>query len=210
MITSIEGSTRSSRRACRTESRYGSAAAIVTRSPANVVSTPVSTGRLSSVAATKATSPIMRRSVPCDMRVVGLSGICGMIGNSSASRPLMFASYGPDFRCTVFVRTLRESSTLPGGSELTKSMKSFAGTVMAPSSSTFAGTQQLIPTSRLVAVSLRRPASVRRRTLPRIGRLPRVETPRPAIPNPWARFSCRQTTFTQPSPLVPRKDRYNQ
>lgn len=55
-------------------------------------------------------------------------------------------------------------------------MKSLAGTVMAPSSSTFAGTQQLIPTSRLVAVRRRRPESVRSRTFPRIGRLPRVET----------------------------------
>src|SRR5207245_1323055 len=86
--------------------------------------------------------------------------ICGMIGNSSASIPLMFASYGPDLMCTVFVRTLSESSTLPAGRELTKSMKSFAGTVIAPSSSTFAGTQQLMPTSRFVAVSRRRPGNL--------------------------------------------------
>src|SRR5206468_841452 len=85
---------------------------------------------------------------------------------------------------TVFVRTFSDNSTFPGGSEFTKSMKSLAGTVMAPSSSTFAGTQQLIPTSRLVAVRRKRPESVRRRTLPRIGKLPLVETPRPAIPNP--------------------------
>src|SRR5438445_5332586 len=60
-----------------------------------------------------------------------------MMGNSSASMPLMLASYGPDLMCTVFVRTLSESSTDPGGNEFTKSMKSFAGTVIAPSSSTF-------------------------------------------------------------------------
>jgi len=210
MITSIGGSTRSSNCASRTDRRYGSAAAIVTLSPAKVVSTPVSTGRLSSVAATNATSLTMRRSVACDIRVVGFSGICGMIGNSSASIPLMFASYGPDRRCTVFVRTFSESSTLPGGSELTKSMNSLAGTVIAPSSSTFAGTQQLMPTSRLVAVRRRRPESVRSRTLPRMGRLPLVETPLPAIPSPCARFSCKQMTFTRPSPLVPSRDSYNQ
>ena len=46
----------------------------------------------SSVVATKATSPIMRRSVDFVTRVVGFSGATGMIGKSSASIPLKFAS----------------------------------------------------------------------------------------------------------------------
>ena len=92
MMISTVGVTGSSNEALRTDSRYGSAAAIVTSSLVNVVSTPVSTGRLSSVAATNATSPIIRRKTPCAIRVVGLSGIAGMIGNSSASSPFMFAS----------------------------------------------------------------------------------------------------------------------
>ena len=95
------------------------------------------------------------------------------------------------------VRTLSDISIGPGGSEFTKSLNSFAGTVIAPSSSTLAGTQQFTPISRLVAVSFSRPPSVFRRTLPRIGRVPRVETPRPTIARPRVRFSCRQLTFTQ-------------
>jgi hypothetical protein len=89
----------------------------------------------------------------------------------------------------------------PAGRLFTKSVNSFAGTVIAPSSSTFAGTQQFTPISRLVAVSFNRPASVRRRTLLRIGSVPRVETARPTIWSPLVRFSWRQMTFTRPSPL---------
>jgi len=200
MMISTFGSTFISRGARRTESRYGSAAAIVTSVPSKVVRTPVSTGRESSVAATNATSVIMRRSTPWDMRVVGLSGIAGMIGNSSASSPLRFASVVALFRWIVLVRTFSAISIGPGGREFTKSVKSFAGTVIAPSSSIFAGTQQLTPISRFVAVSLSRPLSVLRSTLPRMGSVPLVETPRPTIDRPRARFSCRQLTFTSPPP----------
>ena len=197
MMISTFGSTLVSSGARRTESRYGSAAAIVTSLASNVVKTPVSTGRESSVAATNATSLIIRRSTPWAIRVVGLSGIAGMIGNSSASRPFMLASVVALLRCTVLVRTLSAMSIGPAGSELTKSVNSLAGTVIAPSSSIFAGTQQFTPISRLVAVSFSRPPSVLTRTFPRIGRVPRVETPRPTIERPRVRFSCRQLTFTR-------------
>src|SRR5690348_16877516 len=117
----------------------------------------------------------MRRSVDFERRVVGLSGATGMIGNSSASMPLKFASYGPDLRWTVLVRTMRDISAGAGASGFTKSVKGFAGTVIDASSSIVAGTQALMRAWRFVAVSFRRPFSVLRSTLPRIGRLPRVE-----------------------------------
>jgi len=74
-------------------------------------------------------------------------------------------------------------------------MKVRAGTVVAPSSSTLAPIQQLIPTSRLVAESFSRPASVARSTLPSTGSVERGETARPTMLRPFARFSCRQETF---------------
>ena len=56
----------------------------------------------------------------------------------------------------LIVRTTISMSILSGGIELTQSVSSRAGSVIAPSSSTCAPSQQLTPTSRLVAASFRR------------------------------------------------------
>ena len=84
----------------------------------------------------------------------------------------------------------------PFGSEFTNSPSRRAGTVVAPSSSTFACTQQVIAMSRLVAASLRRASSVASRTLLVTGSGLRLATARPTMPRPRARFSWLQESFT--------------
>ena len=109
--------------------------------------------------------------------------------------PLMLASYLAHLRLSSWVRTLNSISMRSAGKELTKSMSRRAGTVIAPSSSTWAPIQQLIPISRSVAESLRRPSSVANMTLLSTGSVLRVATARPTVANPLARFSCKQDTF---------------
>ena len=84
---------------------------------------------------------------------------------------------------------------LAGGMVLTRSVKVRAGTVVDPSSSIFAPIQQVMPNSRLVAESLKRPSSVATRMFDRTGRVLRGDTARDTILNPWARFSCRTVIF---------------
>ncbi len=81
------------------------------------------------------------------------------------------------------------------GSEATRSVRSFAGTVISPSSATFPGTQQLIPISRLVAVSFSPEFSVLRSTLASTGSVARLLTARLTVWSPRARFSCITETF---------------
>jgi hypothetical protein len=81
------------------------------------------------------------------------------------------------------------------GSELINSVKSLAGTVIAPSFSTLAPIQQLMAISRFVADSLRRESSVAMRTLFVIGKVVLVATALPTILRPLIRFSWRHDNF---------------
>src|SRR5439155_17350506 len=91
----------------------------------------------------------------------------------------------------------------PPGSELTRSVRRRAGTVVAPSVSTLPGTQWTSPISRFVVVSRRPPSSVLSRTLARTGRVLRLETARLTTARPRARFSCMTESFTS-GPLQER------
>jgi hypothetical protein len=86
------------------------------------------------------------------------------------------------------------------GNDATKSVRSLAGTVISPSSVTLPGTQQLIPISRLVAVSLSPAFSVLRSTFARTGRVARLLTARLTVARPRARFSCITEMFMPTSP----------
>ena len=100
--------------------------------------TPVSTGRLSSLAAAKTTCSIASRSALGSRRMTWASLIVGMGGKSSASMPLIVASLRAQ---TIWARfdpaaTLSVIGAL--GSEATNSVSSREGIVIAPSSSTLA------------------------------------------------------------------------
>ena len=81
------------------------------------------------------------------------------------------------------------------GSELTSSLNSRDGTVIAPSSSTFPPTQVVIAISRLVAESFSIDWSVLSNTFCVIGRVARLATARPTMASPLLKFSCRHDTF---------------
>src|SRR5512147_3046721 len=89
--------------------------------------------------------------------------------------------------------------TSAAGSELTNSVKRRDGLVVAPSSWILAGTQQVMPISRLVAERRRRPFSAESRMLERIGRVLRVETAWLTVESPRARSCCLQVSFTAAS-----------
>jgi hypothetical protein len=72
--------------------------------------------------------------------------------------------------------------------------------VISPSSLILPGTQQLIPISRLVAVSFRPPSCVLSSTLASTGNVARLLTARLTTPSPRARFSCMTETFIVTSP----------
>ena len=93
-----------------------------------------------------------------------------------------------------------EVDPVAGRQRRDESVKSLAGTVIAPSASILPGTQYVIPISRFVAVSLRPASSVLRRTLARTGRVLRDETARLATARPRARFSCMTDSFTWAPP----------
>ena len=136
-----------------TARRKPSAAAIVNLPSLSFISTPVSTGRDSSVAAAKATREIAARIVDGSAWATNASSTVGMGGNSEASVPLMLACDRPD----LIWRT-RESGSISMSMrsfprELTKSASNRAGTVTDPSSSTIAPTQVVMAISRLVADS---------------------------------------------------------
>ncbi len=133
---------------------------------------------------------------------MGVSPIAATTGNSSASIPLIEERLPP--QVTFRVRSLAEKtrSIRWFGSELTSSVRSLAGTVISPSSVTLPGTQQLIPISRLVAVSFSPAFSVLSRTLASTGRVARLLTARPTTPSPRARFSCMTDTFIPTSPTA--------
>ncbi len=180
--------------AVRTDKRNPSEAANRTRpapdeSFSNLASTPVKIGRLSSVAAAKTTWLIIVRSVSESMRIALASSAPGMRGKSVASMPRTLFSNRPHLRFSVCVRTTSSMSTRSAGSAPTRSTNVRAGTVVAPSSSTFAPIQQVMPISRLVAESFKRPWSVASRMLLSTGNVERVATARPTTDKPLARFS---------------------
>ena len=86
------------------------------------------------------------------------------------------------------------------GREATRSVSSLAGTVISPSSVTLPATQQLIPISRLVAVSLSPAFSVLRSTFASTGSVARLLTARLTVLSPRARFSCITEMFMPTSP----------
>src|SRR5205085_5940366 len=120
--------------------------------------TPVKTGRDSSSDAAKATSLIISLSWAASITTGGSPpSALGISGNSEASKPLIFALLP-----SLLILILLESSgtvisTEDGDRLFTKSVSSFAGTVVVPSSSTWASTQQLMPISKFVADNFRRP-----------------------------------------------------
>src|SRR5687767_271419 len=124
-------------------------------------------------------------------------------GNSSASMPLMLDLLFP--QVSLSVRSFGDStrSIRWFGRDATRSVRSFAGTVISPSSVTLPGTQQLIPISRLVAVSLSPEFSVLSSTLASTGRVARLLTARLTVPRPRARFSCITEMFMPTSPAAP-------
>jgi len=132
----------------------------------------------------------------CSPSAVGISG------NSLASIPLMFDSDRPLRRWTLMVRTLSSISMRPACIELTQSVRRRAGRVTAPSSSIWLPSQQLTPTSRLVAASFRRSSSVLNRMLLSTGNVLREETARPTMDRPLARFSCMTDRRTATPPEV--------
>ena len=120
---------------------------------------PVSTGRLSSVAAAKTTRATPLLNSATSTLTETPASTLGMGGKSLASTPVMRASKRRHFRVSVFLAE-RVISILSFGSVATKSVSSLAGTVVAPSSSTLAPIQQDTAISRLVADSFSRPSSV--------------------------------------------------
>ena len=107
----------------------------------------------------------------------------------------MLASKRAHFRLRVCVRSDNSMSICPAGNEFTNSVRSRAGTVILPSSSTRAPIQQLMPISKLVAASRNRPPSDSSRMLARTGSVDLLATARPTVTRPLARFSCRQLIF---------------
>ena len=98
-------------------------------------------GRASSVAAANAVSSRARFRTFWAIRVVGRSPVGWIDGNSSASMPLTCDSNRPALTCSVSPGPVSRSIRSPPGSELTRSARRRAGTVVEPSVSTLPGTQ---------------------------------------------------------------------
>ena len=98
-------------------------------------------GRASSLAAANAVSARACRRTFWAIRVVGRSPAVWIAGNSSASMPLMCVSNRPHRRCSVVAGLELQVDPIAAGSELTRSVRSLAGTVVAPSVSILPGTQ---------------------------------------------------------------------
>ena len=153
-------------------------------------------GRASSLAAAKVTSASARRSTFWAILVVGRSPAVWTVGKSSASMPLTWVAKRPQRRCSVSAPCNSSSTFSDAGSVPTRSVRSRAGMVVAPSVSIRPGIQHVMPISRLVAVSLRPASSVLRRTLLSTGSVLREETARETTDSPRARFSCITESFT--------------
>ena len=113
------------------------------------------------------------------MLVAGASPMAATTGNSSASMPLMLERLLPQvsFRVRSFAdRTQVDALVRQRRDEIGE--EACAGTVISPSSSTLPGTQQLIPISRFVAVSLSPALSVFSSTLASTGSVARLLTAR--------------------------------
>ena len=108
--------------------------------------------------------------------------------------PVMLASLRPATIFNCFARSVLMSMRSLGN-EVTKSVRRRAGTVIAPSSSTAAPSQQVTAISRFVAASFSRPSSLDIRTWEVWGSVLRVATARPTTASPLARFSWRQDNF---------------
>ena len=160
----VSSETGSRRGALYTASRKPSAPARVRTCSEASSLIPVSTGLVSSVAAAKTTRPMAVRRTCGSIRTVIPSSTVGMGGNSSASVPLIWAWKRAQRNWTPLGRAVNSMSIFSLGSEPTKSDRSRAGMVMAPSSSTIAPTQVVIASSKLVADSLSLDWSVSMRT----------------------------------------------
>ncbi len=165
------------------------------------MSTPVSTGRASSVEAAGRTWPMAVSISSRGSLIASPSAGCGPGGNSSASvvrravlaRPALMRSW---FSFSVPVsRSSRSSLTTPASS--------FAGTVVAPASPTSAGTLTRTPTSRSVAVSVKPSAVASSSTWPRIGRVARCGTTRTTAVSALPSSFTSQSNFMS-SPLAAR------
>src|SRR3990170_1246737 len=123
---------------------------------------------------------------------------------------LMLLSKAPARTLRVWVRRVSSISTRSAGRVLTRSTNVLAGTVVAPSSATLAPIQQVIPNSRLVADSRKRPSSVATKTLPSTGRVLRGEMARATMLRPLDRFSCRTESYMWgvSAKYTPRPERF--
>ena len=150
-------------------------------------SSPVRTGRASSVEAAICVCSTARSRPSSGIVSRSPSSGRGPGGNSSASMHLMCVSKRPQRTARVWVAVSRLISSVSSGRLPTKSVSSRAGTVVLPSSATAAGTTFRMPISRFVAVRARPSAVVSRRTLFRMGSVVRVEMARDTVCNAWPR-----------------------
>ena len=162
----------------RTARRWPSVAASVRLPPWTCTSTPVNTGRASSVeAAIEVCSTALTRSSSATSMRSPSSGR-GPGGNSSASMHLMCVSNRAHRRFKDCVAPSRVISRSWSGRVLTKSVRRRAGAVVLPSIATSAATNLRIPISRLVAVSARPSDVVSMRMLLRMGKVVRLDIAR--------------------------------
>ena len=153
MITLTSSGTALSKVPFCTARRNPSAAAMVNVLSSSLTSTPVNTGRDSSVAAAKATRVIADFKTRGSTSAATPSSTVGIGGNSAASVMLMWASELPEDMCSRPEPSSNSRSILSLGREFTNSVSRRAGTVIEPSSSIIAPTHVVIAISRLVADS---------------------------------------------------------
>ena len=151
IITSILPSIASVNLSFCTANLKPSAAAKLKSFPSILSSTPVSTGRDSSVAAAKATLDIAFFKTPALTTALIPSSTVGMGGNSSASIPFIVALDLPLEIFNIPFPSGNEKSILSPSRVLTNSVRILAGKVMAPSSSIEAPIHVVIAISKLVA-----------------------------------------------------------
>ena len=175
--------------ACLTDTRKPSVAARVICWSSTEISTPCRMGRASSWEAANATWAIISLKSATAMSSPSFRSGTGIGGKSWASMPLISVVELPQRTLSVWVRGLRVSATASLGRVLTRSTIVRAGTVMEPSSVIWQGIQQVMPSSRLVALRRRRPSSVASSTLPSTGKVVRGATARETMLRPRA-SSC--------------------
>src|SRR5260221_686007 len=136
---------------------------------------PFKTYRDSSVEIAKEVFLSIERIFSCG-RTTFLSSLnCGNGGNSSAPSPRILKNDGPERMLQTFLSSTSSSiSGVPSSRAMPNNF--LTGTVVAPGRFTPASTEQVMVTSRSVAVNSKRFPSARSRTLERIGKVVRVLT----------------------------------